>query len=298
MRSFTKITPRFWTPMHTTSVAVRREGPDALLMALYLQSCPMSNALGLFYIPVAVMSHETGLEPRRVEAALEALQRADFAEYCPEEQVVWIPEMAAEQLGRTLKAQDHRVKWVRRELSTLEASRFHAAFLARYGAAYHLGAEPGGETVEPPRPRKAESPADRGVGGPVSAPQQPVADRTARRQERWPVAVPEPVQRQGLDESPPPPPTPAATAAPPPVEERDLRDLPLPPHIPPLPPGFIPTHGKRPVSDAEAPPTSTPKMVGDPPFPLPAWADPSNVEARIQRDLELERQYRELHRGR
>ena len=138
MRSFAKISPRFWTPISKARQFIRNEGPEVLLVAVYLQSCPMSNALGLFYLPLAVISHETGLSTEQVLQCLAALEKAGFAEYCEQEQVVWIPGMAAEQVGRGLKPQDHRVKWIQRELQLLEESRFYGAFLARYGTAYNL----------------------------------------------------------------------------------------------------------------------------------------------------------------
>ncbi len=59
MRDYSKISPQFWTGR--TGRLLREAGPDVQHLAIYLISCPASNLIGLYYLPLVTMSHETGL---------------------------------------------------------------------------------------------------------------------------------------------------------------------------------------------------------------------------------------------
>ena len=63
MREYAKLAPTLWTG--ETGKALRKKGPEALIVAVYLMSSPHSNMLGLYYQPVMYMAHETGLGIRR-----------------------------------------------------------------------------------------------------------------------------------------------------------------------------------------------------------------------------------------
>ena len=138
MRSFSVINPRFWTQMSKTGTAIRSLGPEATMVALYLLTSPHSNALGLYYLPLSLLSEEVGLPMERARAVLDAVCATGFAEYFPEESAVWIPEMARFQVGATLARSDRKVAWARRELRKFEGTVLAERFLHRYGEAYHL----------------------------------------------------------------------------------------------------------------------------------------------------------------
>ena len=70
MRDYSKAEPKMWHG--ATMKALRRRGPEGVIVALYLMTSPSSNMLGLFSQPVLYMAHETGLG---FEGASKGLQR-------------------------------------------------------------------------------------------------------------------------------------------------------------------------------------------------------------------------------
>lgn len=135
-RDFAKVRSRFWTG--ETGKKIRALGPDARVIATYLLTCASSNMIGLYYLPISLLSHETG---RGIKGALEdlrSLESVGFAYYDSTEEVVFVPNMAAEQIEAELQAGDKRCAGVARELKEYEKSRFFAAFVARYKGAFHL----------------------------------------------------------------------------------------------------------------------------------------------------------------
>ena len=152
MRDYAVVKPQFWTG--ETGRRLREAGPEALLVAMYLLTCPNSSMLGLFYLPLVVIAHETGLP---LEGATKGLQRvceAGFARYDRPSETVWIQEMATYQVAETLKPRDHRWTGVVRELATWRKSPFFADFVARYKVPYNLpdnlAAEPLARPLEAP----------------------------------------------------------------------------------------------------------------------------------------------------
>jgi hypothetical protein len=136
MRDFAKVSPLFWT---RGSGRRLRGNAEAQLVGLYLLTCPSANMIGVYYLPLVTMAHETGLSEARTLVALSALEAADFAFYDVAAELVWVPNMAAYQLGDTLKEADKRRGGVFAELERVEGHRYASAFWARYGEAYSLG---------------------------------------------------------------------------------------------------------------------------------------------------------------
>lgn len=98
MRDYAKVAPQFWTG--TTGRALRAEGRDCQLLALYLITSPHATMIGLYYMPLPLLCHETGLSREGASKALRSLGALGFAHYDPERELVWVPEMARFQLGR------------------------------------------------------------------------------------------------------------------------------------------------------------------------------------------------------
>ena len=71
MRDYAKVSPQFW--IGTTGKAIRASGSDAQIVALYLLTSPHATMLGLYYLPMLYIAHETG---RGIEGASEGLRRA------------------------------------------------------------------------------------------------------------------------------------------------------------------------------------------------------------------------------
>lgn len=135
-RDYATVRPSFWTG--DTGRQLRAQGPLALLMGQYLMTCPGSNLIGLYYLPLVTVAHECALS---IEGAREALGRAFKAGFCQYDEAreeVWIPEFAAHQVGREVSPRDNRHKAIVKEAKNYQKSKFFGAFVERYGAAYDL----------------------------------------------------------------------------------------------------------------------------------------------------------------
>lgn len=136
MRDYSKISPLFWAG--DTGRRIRDAGKDCQIAALYLLSCPSSNMIGLFYLPLATMAHETGLSKGTATKALQRLADLDFARWDERTETAFVMEMAAHQIGEPLSAADKRCKGVEREWSAFKTSPFYRPFYDRYAASFHL----------------------------------------------------------------------------------------------------------------------------------------------------------------
>src|SRR5262249_20358401 len=128
MRDYGNVSPKFWTG--DTGKKIRACGHAAQLLALYLITAPGANMIGLYYLPLPIIAHETGLTPAQVDAALSQLQNLQFAEYDRETEVVWVRTMAAYQTGNALNPKDKRITWIKKELARYGNSRLSLKFIA------------------------------------------------------------------------------------------------------------------------------------------------------------------------
>lgn len=136
MRDYAAVSPAFWTGQ--TGRRLKALGPDTMLVALYLVTSPHSNAMGMFYLPVLYISHETGLTTEGASEALRRGEKAGFCAYDQDAEVVWVFEMARFQIGQALSPKDNRVKWVNEEYAKLPKCRFLKDFFDKYASAFHL----------------------------------------------------------------------------------------------------------------------------------------------------------------
>ena len=136
MRDYGKISPQFWTGK--TGKAIKAGGPESVVVAMYLMSSPHSNMIGMYYLPMMYVAHETGLG---IEGALKGLGRAleaGFCSYDDASEVVWVHEMARYQIAAELSANDNRVKGIQREIDSVPENPFVSAFYDKYSAAFNL----------------------------------------------------------------------------------------------------------------------------------------------------------------
>jgi hypothetical protein len=138
MRDYAKLSPRFWTG--ETGRAIRDAGRDAQVLALYLLTGPSSNMIGLYYLPIPTLCHETGLTKKGACKALQRLSEAGFARWDECSEQVFVPEMAAHQIGEPLQATDNRVKGIAKDWQSMRKSPFYMDFYWRYRDSYHLPA--------------------------------------------------------------------------------------------------------------------------------------------------------------
>lgn len=150
MRDYGKVAPRYW--FGDTGKEIRRlGGPEALLVGAYLQTCASSNMIGLYYLPIITIAHETGLSVEGASKALARLSEGGFAHYDEREEMVWVPEMARHQIAPELKSGDKQILGVEREALKYQKSRFFADFVERYKVPFNLSlAKPLGRPIEGP----------------------------------------------------------------------------------------------------------------------------------------------------
>jgi hypothetical protein len=136
MREYAVVSPTFWTGK--TGRQIRLLGPDAQIVAMYLITSPHSNMIGLYYLPVLFISHETGLTIEGASKALRSLIEAQFCAYDEQSETVFVYEMAKFQIGTKLSAQDKRVKGVENELAKINKCPLLQMFLDRYAECFNL----------------------------------------------------------------------------------------------------------------------------------------------------------------
>lgn len=150
MRNYARVAPQFWTG--NTGKALRKDR-DAQVLALYLMTCPAANMIGLYYLPLPVICHETGSPLQGARKALRRLSEGGFCLYNEVTEYVWIPEMARFQIGETLKPGDKQIAGIKLELQKHMQSGFAYKFIEKYNGIYCLKIEAPPKTL--PRPSEA-----------------------------------------------------------------------------------------------------------------------------------------------
>lgn len=156
MRDYGVISPMFWTGKTGRSL---RGDPNAQLVALYLMTSPHASMIGVFYCPLVYISTDTGLPLEGASKALARLIEGGFCEVDEASDTIFVVNMAAHQIGETLKPTDNRVESVRRHLRQLGKNPLVARFLAVYSERYGISAESVGleplkrTSKAPPKPR-------------------------------------------------------------------------------------------------------------------------------------------------
>ncbi len=108
------------------------------MIAFYLFTCPSANMLGLYYLAMPTLCHETGSPFKGALKALRSLQEAQFAYYDLPSEQVYVPNMAREQIGDRLERRDNRHKAVLKELQQLRKTPFFNDFVIRYREPFEL----------------------------------------------------------------------------------------------------------------------------------------------------------------
>lgn len=135
-REYAKVGPQFWNGR--TGKALKREGSEAVIVAMYLMTCQHANMLGLYFLSLAYVAHDTGLGFEGASKGLEGACKAGFCQYDIEAEVVWVMEMAVYQIGDRLDAKDNRCKGVQREYDALPENKFLTLFFERYGEVFGM----------------------------------------------------------------------------------------------------------------------------------------------------------------
>ncbi len=136
MREYGKLGPTFWTG--ETGKKIRRKGRDAQVASAYSITSPGSNMLGMYYLPIPVLAHETGMTLEEASKALQCLSEVGFAYYDDESEYIFVPNMARFQIGERLNENDKRVTGIKKQLESSRKSPFFNQFLDLYREPFHL----------------------------------------------------------------------------------------------------------------------------------------------------------------
>ena len=136
MRDYATVAPQFW--LGKTGRELRKKGAEAQVVSFYLMTSPHANMLGLYYLPILYIAHETGLGLEGASKGLNRSIEAGFCSYDEDTEMFWVHEMAAYQVGKALKPGDNRCAGVRSEYASLTENRFLSAFYERYKDDFHL----------------------------------------------------------------------------------------------------------------------------------------------------------------
>lgn len=184
MRDYSRVSGKFWTSR--TGKEIKKQGSEAIVMALYLMTSPMSNMLGLYYLAIPTAAHETGLGLDGARKGLHCCISAKFCDYCEESEMVWVFEMARYQIGGSLKATDLQVKGVQKQYDELTENPFLSPFFDRYAEDFRMvtrrGLAPEAPSMKPDP--SADHPASKDAGE-VKA-QEPSEKAPARRMTKKP----------------------------------------------------------------------------------------------------------------
>jgi hypothetical protein len=168
MREYGKVAPSFW--MGETGREIIQSGPESTIVALYLMTSPHANMLGLYYLPIAYISHDTGLLLEGASKGLQRVCEAGLCGYDKGSQVVWVYEMARFQVEDSLKPGDKRVIGINKEYQRLPKCLFLGDFFDKYHKAFHLEARRGFEApCKPLRSQEQEQEQEQDYPTPTRA---------------------------------------------------------------------------------------------------------------------------------
>lgn len=137
MREFAKVSPQFW--IGQPGKQIKDIGIEAQLISVYLLTCPHSSMIGIYYLPITLITHETGIPLEAACKALRSLCEVGFCTYDEEMEYVWVHEMASYQVGGQLKQCDNRVKCINDLYQNLPNLLFLPSFFEKYKDKFWLG---------------------------------------------------------------------------------------------------------------------------------------------------------------
>ena len=186
MGQYARVAPEFWTG--ETGRQLRKLGRDAQVIALYLITGPTASPLGLYYLSLPTLCHETGINQQGAMKALHSLSEVGFCAYEGASESVFVVEMARYQITAAMKPKDNRHGWIIEEAEKLRKFPQFGAWYARYKGPFLL------PEMEP-------------LTSPLVAPAKPTptptptatATTTANEKEREGAKSPRPARRVPLD---------------------------------------------------------------------------------------------------
>lgn len=139
MRDYAKVPSQFW--ISEKGHLIRKLEIEARLLSIYLITNSHATMIGVYYLPVSFIAHETGFS---LEGALEGLQSLISVGFCSYDDVteyVWVHETAFDQVSFQLTQNDNRVKAVNESYHNLPELPFLEDFYDKYHHAFFLNTE-------------------------------------------------------------------------------------------------------------------------------------------------------------
>lgn len=160
MRAFASIAPTIWTS--ETGREWRRLGASYQVLGLYLITNPHANIYGLYYLPMVIVTEETGLQRATVVKVLQAFADQEYARYDEPSEWVWVQNMAARQLQVTSlpNPRDPRAVGVRRWYERCPANPFLGPFFDHYHTLFDLDVRRDTGRALAPIERAVDAPKD------------------------------------------------------------------------------------------------------------------------------------------
>jgi hypothetical protein len=136
MREYSKVYPQIW--IGETGRQLKDHGIETQFLAHYLITSPHANMVGIYYLPVSFISHETGMSAKVIAKAMANLIKLDYCLYDESKEYVWVKNMARFQVSPKLNLQDNMVKYVNSYFKNLPVLKFRMEFYQKYAEAFHL----------------------------------------------------------------------------------------------------------------------------------------------------------------
>lgn len=134
MRKYASIPPRIWQ----SDIKAVRGDLEAIAVHYHLTTCGHANMIGLYYIPVAYISHEIGCPMEGASKGLNSLIQAGLCSYDFDKDLVWVHDMACDQVAPQLSPKDKRVSGIAGQLAMFPICPITLGFYAKYRLPYHL----------------------------------------------------------------------------------------------------------------------------------------------------------------
>jgi hypothetical protein len=137
MRKYASIPPQVWQ----VDLKAVRGNLDAISVYFHLTTSGHANMIGLYYLPVAYIAHELGCPLEGASKGLIGLIEANICSYDFEQELVWVHNMATDQIAPQLSPKDKRVQGIAGQLAMLPICQITLAFFSKYRLPFHLNEE-------------------------------------------------------------------------------------------------------------------------------------------------------------
>lgn len=135
MTDFARIYPRRYTG--TTGRAIRGE-LEAMVVMDFVIITAHRNMIGLYYLPIAYIMADTGLPFEGASKGLRRLVEVGFCRYDEVSEVIWVINMARDQIAPELKPADNRCKNVQDIYDSVPENAFLSDFFEYYAPKFHM----------------------------------------------------------------------------------------------------------------------------------------------------------------